>query len=111
VKDDIEIKVIEKMVKMIEDVKHGLDPEVISSWFKVIEEEAKRLAPEELKDKIKVHQDPVLLMKFNLTLSKRVIPYFMEAIERNLKDMPFATRLYFQKVEEIIEEELLKSYK
>ncbi|MEM4311173.1 MAG: hypothetical protein QXX95_02150 [Nitrososphaerales archaeon] len=109
--ENIEIKVLNRLVQIIEDAKQGLDPEVLASWFQVIESEAKALAPEELRDKIKISQDPYLWMKFNLTLSKRAIPYIMEAIEKHLKDMPFATRLYFQKVEEIIEEELLKSYK
>ena len=45
-------------------------------------------------------------MKFNLHVSKRVVHYLIEAIENNLAKMPFSTRLYFQKVQTILLDEL-----
>ena len=45
-------------------------------------------------------------MKFEFKASKRAIPYLVEAIENNLNSMPFATRLYFQKFEEIMSKQL-----
>ncbi len=42
-------------------------------------------------------------MKFEFKTSKRAVSYVFEAIEDNLPSMPFATRLYFQKLEELIE--------
>ena len=44
-------------------------------------------------------------MKFEFKSSKRAIRYVVEALENNLNTMPFATRLYFQKFEEILEKE------
>jgi hypothetical protein len=44
-------------------------------------------------------------MKFELKASRRAVRHVVEAIERNLREMPFSTRLYFQKLEEIIDNE------
>ena len=44
-------------------------------------------------------------MKFEFKASKRAMPYVLQAIESNLNSMPFATKLYFQKFEEILEKE------
>jgi hypothetical protein len=84
-----------------------LDIEVIASWYSVIESETKALCPtEELRESVSVVQNAYLPMKFELKASKRAIPYLIEVIENNLNSMPFATRLYFQKFEEILQAEL-----
>ncbi len=44
-------------------------------------------------------------MKFNIKCSRRAVHYVVDSIESNITQMPFATRLYFQKVEEIITSE------
>jgi len=67
------------------------------------------LAPPWLQDKIKVKQEPILQMKFNLDISKRAVQYFMMAVEKNLDYMPYSTKLYFLKVQEIMEDEVDKS--
>ena len=48
-------------------------------------------------------------MKFNLDISKRAVQYFMMAVEKNLDHMPYSTKLYFLKVQEIMEGEVDKS--
>lgn len=110
VPENVEINTINKLVETIQDVQNGLDPEVLSSWYAILEAESKAVCPsEELSSTIAVIQNPDLPMKFEFKCSKRAIPYVIEVIENNLNSMPFATRLYFQKFEEIIEGEL-KSY-
>jgi len=105
--ENIEVNTLNKLVETIRDVKNGLDPEVLASWYAVLEAEARALCPsEELQSSIVVVQNPDLPMKFEFKSSKRAIPYVIEAIENNLNSMPFATRLYFQKFEEIIQDEL-----
>ena len=105
--DNIEVTTLNKLVETIQDVRNGLDPDVLASWYSVIEAETKSLCPtEELRESIEVVQNPVLLMKFEFKASKRAIPYLVEAIENNLNAMPFATRLYFQKFEEILSKQL-----
>ncbi|HZW57137.1 MAG TPA: hypothetical protein VFF30_12680 [Nitrososphaerales archaeon] len=105
----IETNTLNNLAETITDVTTGLDPEVLSRWYGIVESEARSLCPtEELRESIRVIQDPVLLMKFELKASKRAIPYVVEAIEDNLAKMPFATRLYFQKFEEIMNKELEK---
>jgi hypothetical protein len=107
VSENIEINTLNKLVETIQDVQNGLDPEVLSSWYGILEAESKALCPtEELRSTIVVVQNPDLPMKFEFKSSKRAIPYVIDAIENNLNSMPFATRLYFQKFEEIIEVEL-----
>lgn len=103
--DSVDKVVLNKLAGVVQDIKVGLDPEIITHWYKVIEEEAKQKSPPELCDTIKIVQDPVLWMKFEIKASRRVVKYIIDAIEKNLNSMPFATRLYFQKVEEIIEAE------
>lgn len=105
----LSIETIAKLAKKIESVKEGLNPEVLYEWFMIVEEEAKAKAPDELKPLIKVSQDPILPMKFKIDISRRAVKYFIDAIEDNLEKMPLATRLYFQKVEEVILEEYEKS--
>ena len=105
--DNIEINTLNKLVETIEDVKNGLDTDVIASWYSVIESETKALCPtEELRESVYVVQDALLPMKFEFKASKRAIPYVIDVIENNLNSMPFATRLYFQKFEEIMQKEL-----
>jgi hypothetical protein len=102
-----EVNTLNKLVETIQDVQTGLDPDVLASWYTILEAEAKSLCPtEELRSSVRVIQNEDLPMKFELKASKRAIPYVIEAIEDNLNSMPFATRLYFQKFEEIIQKEL-----
>jgi hypothetical protein len=104
---NVEVNVLNKLVETIEGAKVGLDSEVLAKWYAVIESDSKLLCPTgELRDSIHVVQNPVLPMKFEFKSSKRAIPYVVSAIESNLNNMPFATRLYFQKFEEIMQQEL-----
>ncbi len=104
-KDDITIKALDRLSEMIQDTKAGFDPDILFNWYKIIESEAKEACPEKLRDSIKVIQDPLLPMKFELKSSRRSAKYVVEAINRNLSSMPFTTRLYFQKLEEMIDSE------
>lgn len=100
---------LSKMSSDISDLKDGLDPKNIAFWYQKIIEEAKEMAPPWLVDKIDVRQDPILYLKFNLDISKRAVRYLMIAIANNLDDMPYTTRLYFLKVQEIVSQEMDKS--
>ena len=93
----------------ITNLKEGLDPENIAFWYKKVIDEAKEMAPPWLVDKINVKQDPILYLKFNLDISKRAVRYLMMAIENNLDEMPYTTKLYFLKVQEIVGQEMDKS--
>ena len=100
--------VLNKFLKDIEDLKLGLDPGVLSGWYQKIASDARAEAPRHLTDSIDVIQDPILPMKFEFKTSRRAIKYVVEAIERNLDAMPLATRLYFQKLSELIQAEALR---
>ncbi len=93
----------------ISNLKEGLHPENLSYWYDKIIKETIDMAPPWLQDKIKVKQDPILTMKFNLDISKRAVRYFMMVVDNNLDDMPYSTRLYFLKVQEIMGTEMDKS--
>lgn len=105
--------IINNMMKKIDNdisyLQHGLHPGSLSYWYNKIIEETIEMAPPWLQDKIKVKQDPILPMKFNLDISKRAVRYFMMAVDQNLDDMPSSTRLYFLKVEETLSSEIDKS--
>ena len=105
--------VISHMTKKINadvaDLKQGLHPQNLSYWYDKIILETVEMAPPWLQDKIKVVQDPVLPMKFNLDISKRAVRYFMIVVDENMDDMPYSTRLYFLKVQEIMSAEMDKS--
>ncbi len=103
--DDISIQALDRLSELIQDTKTGFDPDILGNWYKIIETEAKDACPEKLRDSIKVTQDPLLPMKFELKSSRRSVRYIVEAIERNINSMPFSTRLYFQKLELIIDKE------
>lgn len=100
---------LNKMSENVSQLKEGLNPENIAYWYKKIIDEAKEMAPSWLQGKIKVKQDPILHMKFNLDVSKRAVRYFMIAIENNIDEMPYSTRLYFLKVQEIMMHEMDKT--
>ena len=100
--------VLNKLLKDIEDLKLGLDPNVLAGWYNKIAEDARREAPSHLQDSIGVMQDPILPMKFEFKTSRRAVRYVLEAIDRNLQGMPMATRLYFQKLSEIIQAESMR---
>ncbi len=101
--------ILGKMSSDIANLKGGLDPENIAFWYKKVIAEAKEMAPPWLVDKINVKQDPILYLKFNLDVSKRAVRYLMIAIANNLDDMPYSTKLYFLKVQEIVSQEMDKS--
>ncbi|MHA7646582.1 hypothetical protein [Nitrosopumilus sp. S4] len=105
--------IINNMMKIIDndvnDLKQGLHPQNLSFWYKKIISETIEMAPPWLQDKIKVHQDPILTMKFNLDISKRAVRYFMIAVDNNLDHMPYSTKLYFLKVQEVMATEMDKS--
>ena len=108
--ENVEVNTLNRLVETITDVQTGLDPNVLASWYSILEAEAKSRCPtDELRDSISVVQNPDLPMKFEFKSSKRAIPFVVEAIENSLPSMPFATRLYFEKFEEIMEQEL-RSY-
>ena len=105
--------IINHMMKKIDtDISHlkqGLHPQNLSYWYDKVIRETIEMAPSWLQDKIKINQDPVLTMKFNLDISKRAVRYFMIAVDNNLDDMPYSTKLYFLKVQEILSTEMDKS--
>ncbi len=105
--------IINHMMQQIDNdvtnLQEGLHPENLAFWYSKIIKETKDMAPPWLQDKIKVKQDPILQMKFNLDISKRAVQYFMMAVEKNLDHMPYSTKLYFLKVQEIMEGEVDKS--
>lgn len=104
--------IINNMLKKIDsdisNLKDGLQPENLSYWYDKIIKETIDMAPPWLQDKIRVKQDPILPMKFNLDISKRAVRYFMIVVDNNLDDMPYSTRLYFLKVQEIMGTEMDK---
>ena len=103
-----EMTVLNRLLQEIENVKLGLDPEVLAGWYNKVASDAKVEAPSYLTDSIDVVQDPILPMKFEFKTSKRAVKYVIEAIDRNLPEMPTATRLYFQKLSELIQAEMLR---
>jgi len=103
-----EMLVLQKLLQEIENVKLGLDPDVLLGWYNKVASDAKVLAPGHLVESIDVVQDPILPMRFEFKASRRAVKYVLEAIEANLEKMPTATRLYFQKLGELIQAETLR---
>jgi hypothetical protein len=103
-----EIVVLNRLLQEIEDLKLGLDPNVLSGWYQKVASDARTEAPGYLVDSIDVIQDPILPMKFEFKTSRRAIKYVIGSIDRNLDSMPMATRLYFQKLSELIQAEALR---
>ena len=103
-----ETRLIERLVQEIENIKLGLEPEVLAGWYGRIETEARSSAPVDLRDSIEVIQHPILPMKFEFKTSRRAVRYVLEAIDKSLPAMPTATRLYFQKLSELIQAEMNK---
>ena len=103
-----EMLVLNRLLKEIEDLKLGLHPSVLSGWYQKVASDARAEAPGHLTGSIDVIQDPILPMKFEFKTSRRAIRYVLEAIDRNLGAMPMATRLYIQKLTEIIQAEALR---
>ena len=100
---------LKKIDNDVSNLKEGLYPENLSFWYKKIINETREMAPPWLEDKINLKQDPILPMKFNIDISKRAVKYLMIVIDNNLDNMPYSTRLYFLKVQEIMGSEMDKS--
>ena len=102
-------QMLAKLGSDVANLKEGLQPENISFWYNKVITETIDMAPPWLQDKIKVKQDPILPMKFNIDISKRAVRYLMIAIDNNVDAMPYSTKLYFLKVQEIMSTEMDKS--
>jgi len=102
-------KMLNKIDDDITNLKDGLYPENIDYWYKKIIDETIEIVPPWLVDKINVKQDPIIPLKFNINISKRAVSYFMQVVDYNLEKMPYTTRLYFLKVQEIMSAEMDKS--
>ena len=102
-------QIIKKLNNDITQIQKGMQPDQLSFWYQKIISDTKEIAPPWLQDKIKVKQDPILPMKFNLDVSKRAVRYLMVCIDNNLQQMPYATQLYFLKVQEIMSLEMDKT--
>ena len=102
-------KILNQINNDVVNLKDGLNPENISYWYEKIINETREMAPPWLTDKINVKQDPILPLKFNIDISKRAVRYFMQVVDANLDSMPYSTKLYFLKVEEILSSEMDKS--
>ncbi len=104
---------IERMINQFDDdvgrLRDGLLPNNLAYWYDNIIAESIEMAPPWLQDKIRVKQDPILPMKFNIDISKRAIKYFIIAIENNIDNMPKTTQLYFLKVQKALISEMDKS--
>ena len=100
---------MKKIDSDVSNLKQGLQPENLSFWYDKIIQETIEMVPPWLQDKVKVHQDPILPMKFNLDISKRAVRYFMIIVGNNLDDMPYSTKLYFLKVQELLSTEMDKA--
>ena|SRR5271157_2309376 len=103
-----EIMVLQRLLQEIENLKLGLEPEVLAGWYNKVAADARAEAPSHLVESIDVVQDPILPMKFEFKTSKRAVRYVLDAIDANLEEMPTATRLYFQKLSELIQQESLR---
>lgn len=103
-----EMTVLNRLLQEIENLKLGLDPDVLAGWYNKVASDARVKAPSELAGLIDVIQDPILPMKFEFKTSRRAVKYVLEAIDENLGAMPTATRLYFQKLSELIQAETLR---
>ena len=103
-------QIIKKLNDDIMQIQTGLQPDELSFWYQRIISETKDMAPPWLQDKIKVKQDPLLPMKFNLDVSKRAVRYLMMSIDNNLQKMPYPTQLYFLKVQDIMTLEMNKAF-
>lgn len=105
---------IDRMMKQFDDdvgrLRDGLLPENLAYWYGKIIAEAIEMAPPWLHDKIKVNQDPILPMRFDLDISKRAVKYFIIATDNNMSDMPKTTQLYFLKVQQMLSSEMDKSF-
>ena len=103
-----EMLVLQRLLQEIENLKMGLDPEVLAGWYNKVASDARAAAPRHLVESIDVVQDPLLPMKFEFKTSKRAVQYVLDAINANLAEMPTATSLYFQKLSELIQQEMLR---
>ncbi len=102
-------RILSRIDNDVANLKQGLQPENLGYWYNKIIVETKEMAPPWLQDKIKVRQDPILPMKFKIDISKRAVRYLMIVIDNNIDAMPYSTRLYFLKVQEIMGTEMDKS--
>ena len=102
-------QIIKKLNDDILEIQKGLQPDQLSFWYQKLISDTKEMAPPWLQDKIKVKQDPILPMKFNVDISKRAVRYLMICIDNNLQQMPYTTQLYFLKVQEIMSLEMDKA--
>lgn len=100
---------LNKISTNVIELREGLNPENIAYWYQKVIRETKDMAPPWLVDKINVKQDPILQMKFKVDISKRAVMYFMMAIDNNINEMPYSTKLYFLKVQEIMTDEMNKA--
>ncbi|SRR5579883_1803257 len=85
----------------MDDSKFEAKPDVLFKAYSAIDARARQLAPENIRNELKIVQDGRIKTKFYVTVSNRMAPHLLQAIQQQIDHkagMDFG--LYFQKLQE-----------
>lgn len=95
----------------MDEEKLGIKPDVLFKVYQTIDTKARQLAPKELNEELKLAQDGRSKTRFYVTVSKRMAPHLMEAIQLSITaDYGLELSSYLQKLQEQLMVQLFGPY-
>lgn len=81
--------------------KLGTSPEALAAMYSAIDSRARQLAPQELRNELMISQDRKVKTRFYVTVSKRMAPYLITAIQQQTElEIGMDVKSYFYELQE-----------
>lgn len=85
----------------MDDEKLGIKPQVLVSMYQWLDSRARQIAPENVRSEIQIMQDGRVKTRFNITVSDRMTPHLVAAIQQKLEnESSIGLRTYFQNLQQ-----------
>lgn len=84
----------------MDDEKLELRPEVIFKIYGSIQAQAKQVAPVDVRQELRISQDGRIKTKFYVTVSDRMVPHLLTAVQKQAETEGGTLKSYLYKLEE-----------
>ncbi|MEO9294551.1 MAG: hypothetical protein ABI347_03010 [Nitrososphaera sp.] len=84
----------------MDDEKCEIKPETLFKIYAAIESQAKQAAPPSINQEIRIAQDGKIKTRFYITVSDRMAPHLVAAVQKQIGEYGVGLKSYFYKLQE-----------